>query len=105
MNINEDERLICSRCKNNNFEMKRETTYLYTYDINPSKQLFEVNETKTTPFLFDNREQISEKEYLVCKDCGTIYPCHVDKDNNRISLTILQKAIRSDYQQEPEFKG
>lgn len=105
MDINENEPLICSRCKSNNFEMKRETTYLYTYDINPSNLLAEVNETKTTPFLFDNREQISEKEYLVCKDCGAIYSCHVDKNKNGISLTILQKAIRSDFQEEPEFKG
>jgi len=105
MNITGNESLICSKCKSNNFEMKRETTYLYTYDINPSKQLSEVNETKTSPFLFDNREQISEKEYLVCKDCGEIYSCHIDRHNNKISLTILQKAIRSDFQEEPDFKG
>jgi len=105
MNINANEHLICSKCKSNNFEMKRETTYLYTYDINPSKLLSEVDETKTTPFLFDNREQINEKEYFVCKDCGATYPCHIDKNNNKICLTILQKALRSDFQGEPEFKG
>jgi len=105
MNINANEPLVCSKCKSSNFEMKRETTYLYTYDIDSSKLLSEVDETKSTPFLFDNREQISEKEYFVCKDCGAIYPCHIDKNKNKISLTILQKAIRSDFQEEPDFKG
>ncbi|WP_291574970.1 hypothetical protein [Clostridium sp. UBA4548] len=78
---------------------------MYTYEVNPSDMVSDIKETKETPYLFDNREQINEKEYLVCKDCGSTYPCSIDRNNNKITLTILRKAIRADHQEKPEYWG
>lgn len=105
MNTTIDNFLQCSKCGISDFEFKREATYIYTYDINPVNLSSEIKGTKEVPYLFDNREQVNEKEYLMCKNCGATYPCSINKDKANISLTILRKAIRSDSQENPEFLG
>ncbi|MPM69074.1 hypothetical protein SDC9_116018 [bioreactor metagenome] len=105
MKLTIDESLVCPKCNSSHFEMKREATYVYTYEVNPPDMVSDIKETKETPYLFDNREQINEKEYLICKDCGSIYPCCINRNHNKISLTILQKALRADHQEKPEFWG
>ena len=63
------------------------------------------HETKELPFLFDNREKTESKEFIECDYCGTRYPVSLDECSKNINLTILQKAIRSDYVDKPEFLG
>lgn len=86
-------------------ELKRTATYLYTYEINLPNSEPQTDNVENVPFLFDRREQIDEKKYVVCKKCGSTFPCSVEKDNNNIHLTILQRAIRSDYKETPEYFG
>lgn len=103
MNINEE--LVCPKCKGENFEIKHEATYVYTYKIDTVYENKHDEQPENLPFLFDNREQTNFKQYLECKQCGTKYPCSFDKDNETIDLTIMKKAIRSDYIKDPEFLG
>jgi transcription elongation factor Elf1 len=103
--LNITESLTCPICNGVHFEVKREATYLYTYKLNtPNTEHWSENE-ETLPFLFDNREQIGNKEYLECKKCGSQFPCSLDELKERIEFTILRKAVRSDTQTNPEFLG
>ncbi len=100
-----DEALICPKCNGKNFEMKHESTYLYTYKIDIASANIDDEESENLPFLFDNREQTCFKEYVECDQCGTKYPCSFDKDKQTIDLTIMRKAIRADHVKTPEFFG
>ncbi|MDP4146353.1 MAG: hypothetical protein Q8936_18040 [Bacillota bacterium] len=102
-----DNSLTCPKCSSKCFQMKREATYQYTYELNCPDQEEKswLDKKESLPYLFDNREQLSEKEYLLCKECGSCYPCYVDKDNNQLKMTILQKAYRTNFHEKPEFFG
>lgn len=102
MDINES--LICPKCKETYFEVKREATYLYTYKLDTPLTDEWSNEDETLPFLFDNRELLNSNEYIECKSCGATYPYDLYSNNN-IHFTIVQKAIRSDMVEDPEFFG
>lgn len=96
--------LICPACRNNSLTAKYEATYVYSYCIDsgaPGRQ----NEEEFLPFLFDNREQKGAKEYIECSSCGAQYPCSFGEGNKGVNFTILQKAIRSDHVDRPEFFG
>lgn len=97
--------LLCPKCGGENFIIKREATYLYTYKINPKNYDKISNRVESTPFLFDNREKENSHEYIQCEKCGTRYPIKLDDYSNQINLTILQKAIRDDHIENPEFLG
>ncbi len=99
------ESLVCPKCSGKNFEIKHEATYLYTYKIDTAIANLGNEQSENLPFLFDNREQTCYKEYIECNHCGKKYPCSFDKDNKTIDLTILQKAIRADNVDTPEFFG
>ncbi|WP_246615562.1 hypothetical protein [Clostridium thailandense] len=103
--MNIDELLICPKCNNNSFNIKREATYVYTYKLNTPDTKLRSDNKSALPFLFDNREKTCSKEYLECTKCGAHYPCPFFTDTEKIDLTILQKAIRSDFKDEPEFFG
>ncbi|WAG59681.1 hypothetical protein [Clostridium estertheticum] len=103
MKINES--LICPKCNGKNFEIKHEATFLYTYKIDIVNASIDNEESENLPFLFDNREQTSFKEFIECDNCGTKYPCSFDKYNQTIDLTIMKKAIRADNVKDPEFLG
>lgn len=105
MEINTNESLICPKCGSNCFELIREATYLYTYDIDTLEKQPWLNKSDSFPFLFNNREQIKEEENLKCKKCSSIYPCSLNKANNEMKLVIIQKALRSDFQDTPQFLG
>lgn len=105
MEINTNQTLSCPKCGNSSFELIREATYLYTYEIDSLEKETWLNKTEAFPFLFYNREQIKEEENLKCKKCSTTYPCSLNKDNNEMKLIILQKALRSDSQDIPQFLG
>ena len=103
MNINKS--LICPKCNDIHFEIKREATYLYTYKLETPLNNKSVGEKEALPFLFDNRNLLNSNEYIQCKGCNSIYPCTLDNKENKLHLTILQKAIPSDIVNEPEFLG
>ncbi len=103
--MNIDKHLVCPKCNGIYFEVKREATFLYSYKLD-TPLTNELNlETDVLPFLFDNREQLNSKEYIKCEDCGANFTCDLNNSNTKIHFTILQKAIQSDYIQNPEFLG
>lgn len=103
--LNITEALVCPRCNNKKFSLKHESTYVYTYKLNtPEMQNFS-KETEFLPFLFDNREHTNLKQYFCCETCGAEFPCSFNVEDEKINLTIVQKAIRSDHIKEPEFWG
>ncbi len=99
------ESLICPKCSGIHFEVKREATYLYTYKLDTPDTEKWSKEEEALPFLFDNREEISSKDYLECEQCKERYSCDLDSQNSKIHFTILQKAIRGDYKNSPDFLG
>ena len=103
MKINES--LKCPKCNSENFEMKHEATYLYTYKIDTTNKANDEEQSENLPFLFENRDQTSFKEYIECHNCGNRYPCSFHKDSQTIDLTIMKKAIRADNVDKPEFFG
>ena len=97
--------LVCPECNNKNFTIRREATYVYSYKFN-SGEIKKANEkVDELPFLFDNRESTKSSEFIECDKCGSKFPISLEKCNQKINLTILQKAIRSDMVQTPEFLG
>ncbi|QAA34320.1 hypothetical protein C1I91_23240 [Clostridium manihotivorum] len=100
-----DGNLKCEKCDSEDFVIKREATYVYTYDISSSNSEKAIRRTEETPFMFDNREKVREKDFLHCKNCGAIYEFSVGDISDKVEFTIIQKAIRSDYQDKPEFLG
>lgn len=103
MKINES--LICPKCNSTHFNVKREATYLYTYKLNTPATEAWSNEEEALPFLFDYREQLDNIEYLECEDCHSKFSCDLDSGNSKIHLTILQKAIRSEFENNPGYLG
>lgn len=103
MDINEP--LVCPKCSGVHFEIKREATYLYSYKLDTPLTEEWSAENEALPFLFDYREQIDNKEYLECTDCGAKYSCDLEGGNPKVHLTILQKAIRSELQESPQYLG
>lgn len=100
-----DRTLICPKCKGTHFTVKREASYLYSYHINtPAAEHWSKND-EALPFLFDYRERTRDKQYLQCEECKAQYPCDLDLTKDNIEFTILQKAVRSDYVDQPDYLG
>ena len=99
------ESLICSKCNGTHFTVKREATYLYSYNLDTPESSHWSKDTEALPFLFDNRELVQSHEYLQCEQCGARFPCSLDDRNSTIDLTILRKAVRADHVTNPEFLG
>ena len=97
--------IICPKCRVSHFTVKRETTYLYSYKLEMDIPEKNIENDSNLPYLFDNREQIYNIEYLQCDECGAMYTYDLEKDSPHVQLTILQKAIRCDYVNSPEFLG
>jgi DNA-directed RNA polymerase subunit RPC12/RpoP len=100
-----DQSLNCPKCNGTYFTMKREAAYLYTYKINTPDTEQWSKENEGLSFLFDYREQLSDKEYLECEKCKSKFPCELKLADENIDFTILQKAIRSEYVSNPDFLG
>lgn len=97
-------KITCPICGNNEFVARFQASYIYSYRIDNDAPGSE-NEDEFLPFLFDNREQVDSKEYLECEKCKTKFPCDFNEGTKGVSMTILQKAIRSDHTVDPEFLG
>jgi hypothetical protein len=85
--------------------MKREAAYLYTYKISTPDAQNWSREEEGLSFLFDYRDQLSDKEYLECNQCKAKFPCDLKLADEHIDFTILQKAIRSEYVDNADFTG
>ena len=86
--------LVCPVCKSNNFLIKYEATYVYSYFIDYDAPGLK-NTEEFLPYMFDNREQKETKQFLECGTCGSIYKCYFDKWDNKIDIKELQAAIDS----------
>lgn len=87
------ESLICPKCQGIHFEMKKEATYLYTYNLDTPLTSNCSIQGEPLPFLFDQRDMLKSSEYIQCKNCGQQY--FYDFNNNTIKdeLTALKKAV------------
>lgn len=100
-----DKSLTCPKCGGIYFTMKREAAYLYTYYINTPDTENWSKENDGLSFLFDYREQLSDREYIQCEKCRTKYPCDMKLADENVDFTILQKAIRSEFVTNAEYLG
>lgn len=99
------ESITCAKCNGTHFTVKREATYLYSYNLDTPESGQWSKDPEALPFLFDNRELVQSNEYLQCENCGARFPCSLDERNNTINFTIERKAIRADNVTNPEFLG
>jgi DNA-directed RNA polymerase subunit RPC12/RpoP len=97
--------LKCPNCRGIYFKVRREVTYLYTYKLDTPLTAGRPTDKEGLPFLFDDREQINNNEYLQCESCNSRYPCDLEELKNKIDFTIVRKAIRADHVNNPEFLG
>ncbi|MBL4932845.1 hypothetical protein [Clostridium paridis] len=100
------ETLVCKECNGTEFKLKRRATYEYTYDITSSSDLMNSYiKSRESSFLFDNRENLNETDYLICNKCNCKYTVDLRKIDNKINLTIVKKALTSENKEIPEFLG
>lgn len=100
-----DKVLACPKCQEKSFIARYESTYVYSYKIDTSKNNDKVKNNGTLPFEFDNREQKNSKQYIECESCGAQFPCSFKLEDEEIDFTIIRKAIRADHLKEPQFFG
>lgn len=91
----------CPICNNNEFIAKHEATYVYNYEIKTSGD----QQEEFLPFLFDTRDHIKSNQYIQCKHCDSKFPCEFGPLNKGINMTILQKAVRTELVESPDFLG
>lgn len=100
-----DQSLTCPKCNGTYFTMKREAAYLYSYKISTPDTQNWSKEDEGLSFLFDYRDQLSDKEYLECHTCKAKFPCDLKMADEHVDFTILQKAIRAEYVDNADFSG
>ncbi|TCK98459.1 hypothetical protein EDC19_0881 [Natranaerovirga hydrolytica] len=93
--------LSCPNCHHSNLIAKHEATYVYSYTLDKDN----INDNEFIPFLFDTRDHIVSKEYLECSHCSSKFYCDFNTFDKGVNMTILQKAIRGDKTESPEFLG
>jgi len=97
--------LQCPKCSSKNFTAKYESTYVYSYKIDPPEAEQNNTSDNAVPFLFDDRKQKDSTQYFECDDCGAKYPCEFTMDAKEVDFTILKKAIRGNYTENIDFWG
>ena len=75
--------LICPKCQATDFEVKKEATYVYTYELDNSHSSYSTLSYEPLPFLFQEREMLGSNEYIQCKACYQQY--YYDFTNNTIT--------------------
>ncbi|TCT16304.1 hypothetical protein EDC18_102321 [Natranaerovirga pectinivora] len=91
----------CPICKNNELIAKHEATYVYSYKLENDPNSTE----EFIPFLFDTRDHLTSNQYIECPSCNTKFSCEFGDFNKGINMTILQKAIRTELVESPDFLG
>lgn len=71
--MNTHKHLICPKCQSTDFEVKKEATYVYTYELDNSLSKDSTPHYQSLPFLFDKRDMLSSREYIQCKACTGQY--------------------------------
>ncbi len=89
MDLRAENSLVCPKCHRKNFEIKKKATYVYTYNVDSNNLQAEILETAESPYLFDNREKVSESKYIVCKSCGESYSFFINKDDEKLTVTLI----------------
>lgn len=87
--------LTCPKCHGNQFIMKYEASYVYSYRLDddaPGK--YNVEEFRS--YVYDNREQKDSKQYLECQTCGATFPCYCDEWPTHIKKADLQAVLHMD---------
>lgn len=97
--------LVCPKCNGRNFTVNKKVTYIYEYKINSTNFKDTATRMGNVPFDFENREKVESEESICCDNCKAEYNLDLDKLDNHIDFTIVQKAIRSDLKKEPEYIG
>lgn len=87
-------KLTCPNCNGNQFLMKYEASYVYSYVIDSDSPGLK-NKDEFLPFLFDKREQKYIDQYIECNICHTKYPCYFNQLGEGINTEALKKVIRS----------
>lgn len=100
-----DETLRCPKCSGTDFIARYESTYVYSYKIEPTENDTIDTVPDAVPFLFDDREQKGSRQYIECCSCKAKYPCEFTMDSKHVDFTIVQKAIRANYATDIEFWG
>ncbi len=63
----------CPICRCTNLTLRHEAAYVYSYILDEDAPGLK-NEEEFQSFLYDKREQTSNRTYVECKECGTQYP-------------------------------
>ncbi|GKX29526.1 hypothetical protein SH1V18_20060 [Vallitalea longa] len=92
--------LRCPICNCDKFVAKHQATYTYSYKIGNN-----ILDNDNLSFEFDDRENGDSFQYIECENCKTKFPCDFNLNKDQFDFTILQKAIRSDHTDKPEFLG
>lgn len=104
MFLNIDTSISCPNCNGKDFSLKYEAKYVYVYKVDMNN-VESINKSSHVPFLFDTRDKTDSNQYIECESCKARYKCDLEHDHEKIDFTILQRAIRSDHIQKPEFFG
>ena len=94
--------LVCPNCSGQDFLIKYEATYVYSYNIDSDAPGLK-NSEEFLPFLFDKREQKDANQFLECKNCGKHFPCYLNEWNGKASLQELQRAVNNNLNANKNF--
>ena len=88
--------LVCPVCNSNNFQIKYEATYVYSYNIDSDAPGLK-NTAEFLPYLYDSRVQTDAKQYLECQASQAKFPCYFNDWDGKVSLKCLQDVINSNF--------
>ncbi len=88
--------LHCPSCEGDQFEIKYEAAYIYSYAIDADAPGLK-NIKEFLPFQYDTREQVKAEQYVQCRACGAKYDCFVNDWDGEMTLSALQEAINASH--------
>lgn len=85
--------LRCPVCDSNNFVLRYQSTFVYSYIIDSDAPGLN-NHDEFLSFLYDSREQKEAKQYIECISCGTKYLYESEEHpERRIDSTSLHSVV------------
>lgn len=88
--------LFCPYCNGNDFVIKYEAAYVYSYVLDKDAPGLN-NRDEFLSYLYDNREQIKSDQYIECNSCNSKFPCYFNKWDGSIGAAELQSVINAGY--------